>query len=320
MESFLAAHVERKATDALKLHQLISAIMDARTFGVKYDSTTHTAAETFRLRRGNCLSYSNMFVAMARYVGLHVQFQEVDVPPDWTLDKDTYVFNQHVDVHVELVPTGVRVVDFNIGDFRASYEMRTISDARALAHFYNNLGVEHMLAGDTATAFLYFRTALVDDDPGFSPAWTNLGTLYLRNDHPAQAKAAYLRALQADSADLVAMSDLAGLYERLGDHKRAAVYRTRVIHHRWLNPYYRFELARRAYDARQYDTAIRHLKFAVRQHPTEDRFCFLLGLSYLGKGDEKAAQRWLAEAERVAATDALKREYAAKIATLLGNK
>ena len=49
-----------------------------------YDEITRTASETFRARRGNCLSFSNMFVAMARDVGLDVQFQEVEIPPDWT--------------------------------------------------------------------------------------------------------------------------------------------------------------------------------------------------------------------------------------------
>ena len=317
MRDFLDAHVERRGTDVLKLSQLVSAIMNQRTFGVAYDATTHTAAETFHLRRGNCLSYSNMFVAMARYVGLHAEYQEVDVPPDWTLDKDTYVLNQHVNVHVELLPGGQRVVDFNIGDFRSSYEMRTISDARALAHYYNNIGVERMQAGDIGSALACFRTAIVDHDSEFSPAWTNLGTLYLRSDHLTQARAAYLQALRVDSGDMVAMSDLARLYERLGDRRRADELKKKVIHHRWLNPYYRYELAREDYAARNFDQAIGHLRFAIRKRPREDQFYFLMSLSYLGKGDKGAAQRFLAQAKAVAATDALRRRYSSKIDTLL---
>ena len=317
MRGFLDAHVDRKGSGNLMLHQLASAIIGADTFGVEYDDRTRTASETFRIRRGNCLSFSNMFVAMARDVGLAVQYQEVDIPPDWTLDKDTYVLNQHVNVFVDLGPAGTRVVDFNIGDFKTSYEMRRISDARALAHYYNNIGVERMQAGDTASALSCFRRAIAHDDRGFSPAWTNLGTLYLRNGHPARAEAAYLQALKASKWDLVAMSNLARLCERLGDRERAATYQKRVIHHRNLNPYYRCELARQAYLAQRYDEAIGHLKYAIRKRPKEDQFYFLLGLSYLGKGDAPAARRWLARAEEVAATDALKRKYSSKIDTLL---
>jgi tetratricopeptide (TPR) repeat protein len=309
MRDFLDTHVGRKGSGNLKLHQLASAIIDADTFGVVYDDTTRTASETFRARRGNCLSFSNMFVAMARDVGLNVQFQEVDIPPDWTLDKDTYVLNQHVNVFVDLGPAGTRVVDFNIGDFKTSYEMRKISDTRALAHYYNNIGVERMLAGDAASALSCFRRAIADNDRQFSPAWTSLGTLYLRNGHPAHAEAAYLQALKASTWDLVAMSNLARLYERLGDRERAAAYQKRVIYHRNLNPYYRYELARQAYLAKHYDAAIGHLKYAIRKRPKEDQFYFLLGLSYLQKGDARAARRWLARAEEVAATDALKRKY-----------
>lgn len=317
MRNFLDKHVAGNGSDSLKLDQLASAIVDADTFGLVYDDKTRTASETFHARLGNCLSFSNMFVAMARHVGLNVQFQEVDVPPDWTLDKDTYVLNQHVNVYVDLGQAGVRVVDFNIADFKTSYEMRRIPDARALAHYYNNIGVGRMQAGETASALSCFRTAIADGERQFSPAWANLGTLYLRAGHPAHAEAAYLQAVKANNSDLVAMSDLARLYEQLGDRERAAAYKKRVIHHRYLNPYYRFELARQAYSGKDYDTAIGHLKYAIHKRPKEDQFYFLLGACYLEKGDTRAAERWLAKAREVAATDALKRRYSSKIDTLL---
>ena len=317
MQEFLEKHVELKATESLKLHQLVSAIVEEDTFGLVYDDKTRTAAETFHARLGNCLSFSNMFVAMARHVGLRVEFQEVEIPPDWTLDKDTYVLNQHVNVFVDLGQVGVRVVDFNIADFKASYEMRRIPDTRALAHYYNNIGVGRMQAGDTASALSCFRTAIADSERQFSPAWANLGTLYLRAGHPAHAEAAYLQALKVNNSDLVAMSDLARLYEQLGDRERAAAYKKRVIHHRYLNPYYRFELARKAYMGKDYVAAIGHLKYAIRKRPKEDQFYFLLGACYLEKGDKRAAERWLAKAKEVAATDALKRRYSSKIDTLL---
>jgi tetratricopeptide (TPR) repeat protein len=317
MRAFLDAHVDRKASDNLRLHELAAAIVDTDTFGLVYDDRTRTASETFRARQGNCLSFSTMFVALARDVGLRAEYQEVEIPPDWTLDNDTFVLNQHVNVFVELRPTGTRVVDFNIGDFKTSYEMRRIPDTRALAHYYNNVGVERMQAGDTASALQCFRRAIADNERGFSPAWTNLGTLYLRNNHPTEAEAAYLQAIGADEGDLVAMSNLARLYERMGDRELATAYQKRVINHRWRNPYYRFELARRAYAAQQYDTAIGHLKYAVRHRPKEDQFYFLMGASYLKKGDERTARHWLTRAQEVAATDAVRRRYSSKIDTLL---
>jgi Flp pilus assembly protein TadD len=316
MRAFLDAHVGRDSGDSLKMHRLAAAITGRDTFGLVYDDRTRTASETFSARRGNCLSFATMFVAMARAVGLTVQFQEVEIPPDWRVENDTYVLNRHVNVFVDLGAAGTRVVDFNIADFRASYEMRRISDARALAHYYNNVGVERMLAGGTAEALSSFRRAIAGGDRRFSPAWTNLGTLYLRLGQSVHAEAAYLQALRTDGGDLVALSNLARLRERLGDEKGAARYRRAVVYHRNRNPYYRYELARRAYDEGHYDAAIDHLTFATRARPSEDRFCHLLGMSFLRQGNGRAARRWLERAEEVAATDALKRRYMTKIDAL----
>jgi len=316
MQAFLDVHVARSADRVTRLRQLAHAIVGEATFGLEYDETTRTASETFRTRRGNCLSFSNMFLAMARRMGLDVDYQEVDVPPDWSFKDDAFVLNRHVNVLVNLGKEGEHVVDFNMDDFRTTYDRRAIPDARALAHFYNNLAVERMQAGDTAAALIYFRRATVHD-PRFSPAWTNLGILYLRKGHPDYAEAAYLQALKADGGDLVAMSNLANLYERQGDQERAALYRNRVADHRERNPYYRFQLAREAFLAQDYDLAIRHLNYAVRKKKNEDQFCFLMGLSYAKKGDEPAARRWLTRAREVAATDALKRRYSSKIDILL---
>jgi Flp pilus assembly protein TadD len=254
---------------------------------------------------------------MARYVGLEAHYQEVDIPPDWTFQDDVFLLNRHVNVSVDLGSLGQHVVDLNIDDFRTSYDTRTISDTRALAHYYNNMGVKSMSADDAASALGYFRKAIADNDRQFSPAWTNLGTLYSRNGYPAYAEAAYLMALRVDGGDLVAMSNLAGFYEQQGDEERAAMFQKRVMDHRRGNPYYRYQRARDAYAAGDYGAAISHLKYAIRKQKNEDQFYFLLGMCYLQKGDERAARRWLARAEEVAATDALKHRYSSKLELLL---
>jgi len=309
MRAFLAANVNPRSSDSLKLRQLVGAIFDPATFGLQYDERTRTAAETFRTRRGNCLSFSTMFVAMAREVGLRASYQEVDIPPDWSLDKDTLVLNRHVNVRLVIEPTGTLVVDFNVADFRASYDMREISDLEAMWQFANNVGVEHMQAGDTAVALASFRAAIEGSNGRFSPAWTNLGTLYLRHGDLARAEAAYRQALRADRWNLVAMSNLAYLAERMGDPQRAARYRKRVARYRWHNPYYRYELAKQALAASELDAAIGHLRYAIRQKPGEDRFYDLLATCYERQGDQRAARRWRERAREVAASHALQDAY-----------
>ena len=316
MRRFLHRHVNPGATDVFKLQQLIDAIMGTTTFGLEYDEVTRTAAETFRLQRGNCLAFSTMFVALARGAGLAAEFQEVDIPPDWSMGKDVFILNRHVNVSVSLGAAGVHVVDFNIGDFKSTYEIETVSDRRAIAHFYNNLGVERMQADRVSDAVGYFRLAIGEGDGAFSPAWTNLGSLYRRAGLFDYAEAAFLEALNADKRDEVAMSNLVAVYTKMGNEDKAEVFRKKVREHRMRNPFYRYRLAREAFFARDYDTAIDHLKFATRKQRNEHEFSFLLGLSYLMKGNEREARQWMVKAEKLAESGEEKERYSTKIETL----
>jgi Flp pilus assembly protein TadD len=210
------------------------------------------------------------------------------------------------------------MVDFNMYDFRIRYERQIISDSRARAHYFNNMGVEHMLEGDTPLALAYFRESVREDEL-FSPAWVNLGILNNREGYPNYAEAAYQKALDVDGSNLVAMSNLAALHEQEGHTELAALYRNRVESHRMRNPYYRYQLARTAFDNGDYETAIDHLKYAVRKNKNEDNFYFLMSISYLNSGETEAAQRWMKKAEEVAEMDADRKRYHNKLDMLMSN-
>lgn len=317
MRKFLRDNVNPGATDVFKLQQLTDAVMGRKSFGLDYDEITRTAAETFRLQRGNCLSFANMFLVLARGAEIGARFQEVDIPPDWSIRQDVYVLNRHINVRVNLGAAGIHIIDFNIADFKSSFPTDEISDQRAIAHFYNNIGVERMDEKNYLEAVAYFKLAIERANGKFSPAWTNLGSLYRRAGHFEHAEAAFLHALKADRYDEVAMSNLVSLYGTLGDDEKAASFQKRVREHRMRNPYYRYDLATDAFMERDYDTAIAHLKQATRRERKEDEFYFLLGLSYLMKGEEKDARKWMNKAEAVAADAALKDRYSTKIDMLM---
>jgi tetratricopeptide (TPR) repeat protein len=315
MKAFLDDHVRGQHSANEKLRLLIYAIMGEGTFRLIYDERTRTAEETFRDQRGNCLSFTNMFIAMARYLGLEAHYQEVEVPPDWSLAGQSFLLSKHVNVLLE-IGHRIRVVDFNLYDFKMRFEKKVISDRRGRAHYYNNLGVEHMLSGENALAVAYFYQSLREDD-SFGPAWINLGILHRREGYPEFAEAAYLEALGIDSLDLVAMSNLANLYEQEGLLEDAARYRANVEAHRMENPYYRYMMANEAFLGGNYQAAIYHLDFAVRERPHEDLFYSLMSMSYLMSGDRDAAQDWMKKASEVAEEDASKKRYEHKLGVLM---
>jgi Flp pilus assembly protein TadD len=316
MIAFMDRWVDPQGSEYLRLWHLLYAVMGDGTFDVIYDGTTRTAQETFRQQRGNCLSFTNMFVAMSRYLGLDSNFQEVEMPPDWSLSGETMIFNLHINSQVDLISHSDQMVDFNMYDFRIRYERQIISDSRASAHYFNNMGVEYMLEADTPMALANFRES-IKSDSSFGPAWVNLGILYNREGYPNYAEAAYLQALYIDDGNQVAMSNLAGLYEQEGRTELAEQYRSKVKYHRMRNPYYRYQLARTAFDNGDYGEAIDHLKYAVRRTKNDDSFYFLMSLSYLNSGDKEAAERWMKKAEEVAEMDADKKRYHQKLDMLM---
>jgi Flp pilus assembly protein TadD len=317
MRAFLDRRVNTRVREAHRLDQLVDALMSSKVFGLSYDEQTRTAAETFAEQAGNCLSFSTMFIVMARHVGLDARFQEVDVPPDWSLREDLFILNRHVNVLVDLGVDGAQVVDFNIDDFKMTYDRQEISDSRAMAHYHNNLGVEAMQADEPALALAYFRQALERTEHRFSPAWTNLGSLYLRTGHRTHAESAFLHALAVDPSDLVAMSNLVRFYDAHGSVERASEYRRRVQTHRMQNPYYRYKLAVQAYTDGDVSDAIGHLKYALRKKRREDTFMFLLGACYLKQGREDRGRRWLKRARAAAESKTARNRYSSKIEALL---
>lgn len=312
MIAFLDEYVNRDGSQNERLAQLVRAIIGGDRFVLSYDDATRTARGTFEDRRGNCISFTNLFVAMARNVNLKASFQEVEIPPEWSMSGETYLLSRHVNALVELKGRHPRVIDFNVADYNSNNEMHEIGDTRARAHYYNNLGVEHMLADESATAFAYFRQSL-SEDIAFSSAWVNLGILHRREGYTEYAENAYLRALEYDGSDLLAMSNLASLYQQEGRDQEAEHYLSQVRLHRLKNPYYRFQVASNAFNEGDYDAAIENLEAAIRKRDDDDRFYYLLSLSYLMNGDRNEAQRWMKKAEEAAQQDASQEKYHHKL-------
>ncbi len=315
MRRFIAERMAPDGSSRRRLRELLRVLLQDEGFVIEYAERTYTAAETFQLRRANCLAFTNLFVALAREAGLTVQFQEVDLPPDWSGSGGLLIQNRHINTRVEIEGRGEQVVDFNMADFRTSYARRVISDERARAHYYSNVGVERMRAGETLRALLNFRKAIAAD-PRFSPAWINLGVLYQRAGSRSWAEAAWSHALDLDPQELVALSNLERLYRAEGRAAAADALRGRLERHRQQNPYYRFQLAEAAFAAANFKDAISHLRYAISRKQNEDQFYALLGLAYLRYGDATSAQRWLARAEAVAVDETLKDRYHSKLELL----
>lgn len=314
MRAFLRHNVPDGVGKKRKVELILGAMLD-QGLELHYNNfKTYTAEEAFYSQEGNCLSFTNLFVALAREAGVNARFQEVEIPPVWVARGETWMLNLHVNALVNL-PGHEQVVDFNLRDYNRELHRRVLSDRDAKARYHNNMGVHWMNEGDSARAFANLKKAIALR-PSTGYFWTNLGTLYRRENHLDAAESAYLVAVEIDD-EPVANSNLARLYEGLGEPQLATWYRHRVDLFRAKNPYYLFHLAEQAYANKDYDEARGLLLKALHSDTKDHRIYRLLGLTHLQQGDRWLAKKRFRQAAALAEGEARER-YNHKLELLAG--
>lgn len=299
MREFTARYATGGSDDNGKAWMLAYASLDPYLLDFEYDPmVTLPADEAFRVGRGNCLTFSSMFIAMARDLGLRAWYQEVIVPPEWSAVNETLLVGKHVNAVVS--EWGSRyVIDVSRRKKMALEETRRMSDEEALAQYYNNLGAEALLAKDLSTAHAYFRKAL-EARPGLAYVWSNLGVVFRRNGQTADAIFSYQAALEQDPSHEVALNNLHTLYTEEGDLEAAAAIEQRVQRNRRNNPYYLHHLAEIANEERRWSDAIELLNKAIRLESNEYRFHFALAQAQYFSGNPEIARASLERARELA--------------------
>ena len=303
MEAFVAP-IKSIRTAREKMVTLIRAMEARGMFSLDYAEVTRTASGTFHDRQGNCLSFTMLFVSLARAAGLQASYQSVQVPPSWSYDGKVVVAT-HVNTTLRTGGGEETVVDFNIRPYKGQQRSRRVNDSYALGLFYTNLGAEAMLRDEHAAALVYLREAAAVR-PDIAGVWVNLGVLYARNGKYEHAEAAYLRALEENADEPSALTNLAVVYEALGEAKLAAEYRERVQTYRERNPYYHFAAATQAYEAQQYDVALASLRRALRLKPDDDEFYRLRGQAQEALGKSRDATESFARAREYEEAEAMR--------------
>lgn len=313
IREFLIDRVPAKAGASHRLRALLDAIFRDDGLAIAYGNTrTKTAIETFETRSGNCLSFTILFIGMAREVGLAANFIEVGEVLSWSRRGNIVVNNRHMFSEVELAHSYKVPVDFLPGTTRHYRQVRRIDDRRALAHFYNNLGAEQLEVAQYEKAIEYFEKA-VQTDPEFSYAWSSLGVTYRRLGEFETSEKNHLKALEINPRDASAASNLASLYFSWGKQDKAERYARKVRGYRKRNPFYHFKLGINSTIQGNLPDAIRHVKRAVQRQPDDPEFRAVLAELYRRNGQSGKAIRHLRRAIRFAEEE----EYRGRLESLL---
>lgn len=206
-----------------RLRLLQQSLFDVGQFRFDYESRgNYTAAQAFATRTGNCLSFTSLFIALARSIGIPVQGALLFFPDNAEREGDLVVVRSHI-VAVYAHPDGQEVFDFYRLRREPGPRLDLLDDLAVTAVYLNNLGTEELFAGRAETARDHFETA-ARLAPGLPYPYANLGVVRRRLGDTAGALEAYGQALEIDPRDPTVLHNLAALYVAQGrrDEARAA--------------------------------------------------------------------------------------------------
>jgi len=316
MRAFVADQVGDTRANRERMRRLLSAMVLSGLMSLDYDdSKTKTARETFHDRVGNCMSFTALFVALAREADLDASFQTVEIPPVWYADSDLMILNNHVNALIKMKFGSRVVVDFNTTEMKGDYETKEVSDDYALALYYNNVAMDALRRGDDEQSFRLLKKS-IETYPDIAGNWANLGVIYARNGVEDYAIEAYLHALDLDKDHRPSMTNLAALYQGRGDTERAEYYARQVRRYQDQNPYYHYYGALAAYNNGDLERASERLERAILLNDTEHRFFQLQGMIAERRGDTDSAVESFEHAAELAVFADARRIYDNKIARL----
>jgi len=206
------------AVDQLK--RLQSALFDPDRFTFDYDAKlTYTAAEALAARRGNCVAFTNLFIAMARARGIRVKAGYMAPRVAGEKRGDLVYVNTHVVAVYQLHDRFV-VFDFYRTRVDEVPRIRLLDDFELAALYVNNRAVDALSRGELIAAEAQLE-AVVRLAPRFVGAQGNLGVLKRRRGDVSGALDAYRAALVLEPHNPTILANLAALYLGMGRTREA---------------------------------------------------------------------------------------------------
>ncbi|MEM8933491.1 MAG: tetratricopeptide repeat protein [Acidobacteriota bacterium] len=281
--------------DASRLELLNDRLLDIDQMAVEYSwGYTGTAIEVFENRKANCLAFTNLFLGMAREVGVPAYFVAVENVESYRREGSLVVVSDHVAVGWGEANSQI-IYDFSENPEPDYRFIRKISDLTAIAMFYSNRGAEALQVGlvDDALRWLDVATRI---DPALASAWVNLGVVQRHAGHFDAAEASYKQALDLDPRIYSAYHNLASLLRLLSRDEEAVAYEGTLERSPNRNPYTYLSLGDVNLRAGQFDDAERYYRRAVNLSDDDPEVFAALGQVALATGDLRLARRMLRKA------------------------
>lgn len=287
-------------SDGERVQRLLDYMIADDGLALRYrEQPTLGLADAYATRQVNCLSFTLLFIAMARAQGLVAFAQATEQVLAVEVVGDTLFRATHANVGV-MIDGREYTVDVGWRAVLAGHPPKRISDAQAVALLRNNEAVEHLLQGDVAGATPLIAAALALD-PASAMVWSNAGVIHGRAGRHDAAEQAYLRALTLRRSHLGALTNLVMLYRARGSEQQRIAYQARLERAQDQDAFTQFLLARKHADSGAYDEAVTRYRRAIRLMPDEPAFHHGLAETYGIQGRDASAKRSRHRAESLEA-------------------
>ncbi len=296
MRRFVELYATRGGTQRQRLFNLHQSVKSAGVLDMQYDPFAGgTAADAFHRGSANCLSYANMFVALAREAGLKARYQWVEVRPEWTRMGERVAVRLHVNVLIKTRQGEEYMVDIDPLQSRDIAATRLIADSDAQALHHSNFAMDALAEERLEEAWLHAVRA-IQLSPKTGHLWVNLGAIYRMAGQYEDAEQSYFYALQFDSRDRSAMNNLVVLYSQQEREAEQDYWTERIKRYRRTNPYYHTWLGDKAGEQEDWKKARQHYEDALDLMPQDARLIYALGIIHYQLGDFDAATRRISQA------------------------
>lgn len=299
MRAWARSHVSTIIQPEERLERLLAALQAPGGLEVTYEAGhTATAAEVFAGRKANCLSFTALFIGLARELGLDVFYLDIDDIERFSKEGDLVVISGHITAGYNLGPE-VKILEFSAIPEAYNYRnAHPIPDTTAVALYYSNKGGELLRAGKHLEAREWLETA-IKLDPELARGWVNLGVALRRGGDLAGAETAYRRALEINPATHSAYHNLAAVLRLRGHEAEATDLMTLSGRLGSRNPYSYLTLGDLSLKHGRLDEARRYYRRALRLTERDAEAFAAMGLWAVAAGDAHEALRWLRKAQAV---------------------
>ncbi len=307
VSSWVDAQVRPDPDEKVRVDKVLDLIFGK--LGLKYSLTpTYDAAGAYRAHQGNCLSFVNLFVGIARQERLAPYYVEVTDYQRWAYRDGMVVSQGHIVAGLN-IDGGMKTYDFLPYKPKGYRGFKPIDDLTATAHYYNNLGAEALMAGDLQQARTMLELAN-RIQPRLVKAVNNLGVLLARQGELAEAEKVYQRGLQTEPANVALLNNLAQVYQRQGRAKEAAEMMGRIDNENNSNPFFFVYRGEQALAQGDPDTALKMMVEALRRDSEAPEVQLGFVKVYLAIGDLEKARHHLERALHIDGTNQEALKYA----------